>query len=427
VTGAGPLLAGALIAALAVTYTYTGTAATDESHLQPLIDARGSIVLAGPPACAGNYVAESTTVSIAGAGAGATMDGQGTGSILVEDDSTVTLSNLTLTHGSGSGPDEPGDPPGHNGGAVSMTDSTLTVTDCRLVDNRAADQGGAIHAAESTLNVSDSVLANNVSVAGGGGIDADDDVDLTIARSTVSGNATGPHGGGVELFDGTLAITDSRITGNSVTDTSDFRSGGGIWSGLSVVTLVRTTVKGNSSTEVGGGIGFSGGPGSSMALSDSTVVGNRAAEGGGGIRNDAYHGDAPLTLDHSTIAGNTAGQGGGVDDYGLHGFTATVTVDASDVSANRATLGGGIDAFVDPSGGAANVNVLSAVDGNRADFGAGIAANGGSTVTLRPGASVVGNAARYSGGGVFLRNGARLAVVPVVTMRLNSPDNVASG
>jgi hypothetical protein len=445
VTGAGPLLAGALIAALAavapagtarpataaVTYTCTGDAPTDESHLQPLIDAGGEIVLAGPLACAGNYTVGSNSVSIAGAGAGATLNGQGTGSILVVDDSTVALSNLTLTNGDGSGPDDPGDPPGHNGGAVSLTDSTLTVTGCRLVDNRASDQGGAIHAAESTLTVTNSLLADNISVAGGGGIDADDDVDLTIARSTVSGNSTGPHGGGVELFDGTLAITGSTINGNSVTGSTDFRSGGGIWTGLSTVTLTGTTVKGNSSTEVGGGIGFSGGPGSSMTLRSSTVVGNRARLGGGGIRNDAYYGDAPLTIDHSTIAGNTAAQGGGIDVFGLHGFTATVVVlDASDVSANRASLGGGIDAFVDPTGGAANVTVTSRIDANTADFGAGIAANGAngaSTVFLRPGAALVGNAARYDGGGVFTRNGATLVVVPVVTMRLNSPDNVATG
>ena len=67
------------------------------------------------------------------------------------------------------------------------------------------------------------------------------------------------------------------------------------------------------------------------------------------------------------------------------------------------------------------------MNGNRADFGAGIAANGNSTVMLRPGASLVGNAARYEGGGVFTRNGAKLVIVPVVTMRLNSPDNVAAG
>ncbi len=423
-------------AAAAVAYACSGNAASDESHLQPLIDAGGTIALQGPHACAGNYHAFGVTVAISGAGPGVTMDGRATGSILVTDDATVTLSNLTLTNGNGSGPDEPGDPAGANGGAVSMTDSTLTVVGCRIAGNNADDQGGGIHAAESTVTVVDSTVSDNTSRAGGGGIDADDDVDLTVSESTFSGNTTGPHGGGIELFDGTLTITDSTLSGNRLTDTTDFRSGGGIWTGLSVVAVARSTVSGNSSTEFGGGIGFSGGPGSSLSLVDSTVSGNRATVGGGGIRNDAYYGDAPLVVDHSTIAGNTAAQGGGIDIFAVNGFTAAVTLTRSAVAGNRASLGGGIDSFVDPSGGATSISVASTRigprpqrvnDGNQASFGGGIAANGANgpaAVVLQPGTQLVANVAAFDGGGVFTRNGAKLVLLPGVLMALNWPDNV---
>ena len=134
------------------------------------------------------------------------------------------------------------------------------------------------------MTILNSTVSGNTSAEGGGGIDADDDVDLAITGTTFDGNSTGPHGGAIELFDGTLTVTDSSITGNSVTDSADFRSGGGIWTGLSAVTLTRSTVSRNSSTEFGGGIGFSGGPGSSLTLRSSTVSGNRAVLGGGGIR-----------------------------------------------------------------------------------------------------------------------------------------------
>jgi hypothetical protein len=428
-------------AAASAAYTCSGNAAVDEAHLQPLIDAGGSIALEGPRACAGNYVAAGVTVTIEGVGAGASLDGRRTGSILLLDDADVTLSNLTLTNGQGSGPDEPGDPSGENGGAVSMVDSTLTVDRCWIVANGAHDQGGGIHAAESEVTVVDSTVSDNTSGEGGGGIDADDDVDLTITRSTFTGNATGPHGGGVELFDGTLTVTDSTISGNRLTDTVDFRSGGGIWTGLSVVSLTRSTVRGNSSPEFGGGIGFSGGPGSSLTLVDSTVSGNRASLGGGGIQNDAYYGDAPLVVEHSTIAGNTAAEGGGIDDYGLHGFTASVSLSASTVAANRARngLGGGINSFVDPSGGATTISVTSTTigsrpnqlsGGNQAAWGAGIAANGDhgpSTIDLRPGARIVANVARYDGGGVYTRNGATLTTGPGVLMLLNRPDDLGRG
>ncbi len=425
-------------AAAAATYACTGRAGIDGPHLQSLIDAGGSIVLQGPSACTGNYAADGVSVSITGAGDGATLDGGGTGSILVADDSTVTLTNLTLTNGNGSGPDEPDDPSGANGGAVSMTDSTLSVLDCRIVRNRAADQGGGIHAAESTLTIADSSIGSNTSVAGGGGIDADDDVDLTITRSAVVGNATGPHGGGVELFDGTLTVTGSTISGNRLTGTSDFRSGGGIWTGLSVVTVIRSTVSRNVSPEFGGGIGFSGGDGSSLTLLDSTISRNWAAVGGGGIRSDAYYGDAPLVVERSTIVGNGAGQGGGIDAYALHGFTSSVSLTSSIVGRNRSPhgLGGGIDSYIDPSGGVTSITVESsrigpwrnrAGEGNRAAFGGAIAANGANgtaTILLRPGAAVVANVAAFDGGGIFTRNGATLTVLPGAIVRLNVPNNV---
>jgi predicted outer membrane repeat protein len=437
---AAALVGSAGPAGAAVTYSCSGSAPNDEAHLQPLIDAGGTIVLQGPLACAGNYTAEGVTVAIAGTGPGVTMDGRGTGSILLLDDATVTLSNLTLTHGNGSGPDEPDDPAGANGGAVSMGDSTLTVDHCRIVGNRADDQGGGIDAAESSVTVVDSTVSNNTSREGGGGIDADDDVDLSVTRSTFNGNSTGPHGGGIELFDGTLMVTDSTISGNRLTDISDFRSGGGIWTGLSVVDLTRSTVSGNSSPEVGGGIGFSGGPGSSMTLRDSTVSGNRATVSGGGIRSDAYYGDAVLVVDGSTIAGNTTGQsGGGVDAVGMHGFTSSVSVTGSTVAANVTAargVGGGLDGYVDPSGGAVTITVASsrigsrplhANDGNRAGFGGGIAANGENgpaSIVLQPGAVLVANVATYDGGGIFTRSGASLTIGPGVLMLLNRPNDV---
>jgi hypothetical protein len=436
---AAAVAAGARPAQAGVVYVCTGGAPVDEGNLQPLIAAGGSIALQGPSACAGNFVASNVSLTITGAGPGATIDGGSTGSIFLLDEATVTLSNLTLTHGRGSGPDAPDDPAGANGGAVSMGDSTLTVDHCRIVRNSADDQGGGIHAAESTVTILDSTVSDNTSMEGGGGIDADDDVDVTITRSTFSGNSTGPHGGGIELFDGTLTLTDSTITGNSVTGSSDFRSGGGIWTGLSAVTLTRSTVSHNSSTEFGGGIGFSGGPGSSLTLRSSTVSGNHAVLGGGGIRSDAYYGDAPLVVDHSTIAGNVSVEGSGIDNYGLHGFTASVLITSSTVAGNRASggLGGGINSFVDPSGGATSLTTESSTigarrnrlnDGNQASWGGAIAANGDngpSTISLRAGTVLVANVARFDGGGVFTRNGAKLNVGPGVQMLLNRPNNVS--
>jgi hypothetical protein len=133
------------------------------------------------------------------------MDGGGTGSVLVASGSTVTLANLTLTHGSGSGPDLPGERSGDYGGGISVTGSKLTVVRCRIVRN-SAEQGGGIHAAKATVKIVGSLVAGNTTSDGGGGIDTEDDVDLTINRSTISGNSTRPHGGGIEAFDGSATL-----------------------------------------------------------------------------------------------------------------------------------------------------------------------------------------------------------------------------
>jgi hypothetical protein len=433
---AAAALSGGAGSAPTAAYTCTGSPAVDEAQLQPLIDAGGSITLHGPAACAGNYVASNVTVAIAGAGGGVTMDGGGTGSVLIADDATVTLSHLTLTRGNGSGIDEADDVTGATGGGVSATDSTLTIDHCRIVGNRADEQGGAIHISESDLTITDSTLADNRSAEGGGGIDADEDVDVTIAGSTITGNATGPHGGGIEAFDGTLVIANSTIGNNAVTDLTDFRSGGGIWTGLTEVSITNSMIRNNSSTEYGGGIGYSGGAG--MTITGSTISGNHAALGGGGIRNDAYYDAAPLVIDHSLVTGNTAGQGGGVDVYGLHGFTSSLAVTDSRIGGNRAWngVGGGIDSYIDPSGGATVVSVAASTigasssrahDGNQAFWGGGIAANGANgsaTVVLQPGAALVGNVAGVDGGGVYTRNGATLRAGSGVTWLFNRPNNV---
>ena len=434
---AAAALAGARGLAAAVTsYRCTGNAAADHAALEPLIQGGGSITLHGPRPCAGNYLASGVRVAITSVGAGVTMDGGGTGSILVASGSTVTLTNLTLTHGRGSGPDLPGERSGDYGGGVSVTDATLRVVRCRIVGN-SAEQGGGIHAAKATVKVVDAVVARNTSSEGGGGIDTEDDVDLTIRRSTISGNSTGPHGGGIEAFDGTLTLIDSRISGNSVTARSGFRSGGGVWAGMADLSITRSTVSGNRSMEVGGGIGYSGGKGKRFSVTDSTISGNQAAVGGGGIRSDAYYGDAVLVVDHSILTGNMAGQGGGIDIFALHGFTSRLSIQSSSVAGNRAPggLGGGIDSYIDQSGGATIISTSQTtigswrhrtVRGNRASFGGGIAANGAdgtATIVLKARTAVVGNTATIDGGGVFTRNRATLLMNPGAVVTQNRPND----
>jgi hypothetical protein len=95
---------------------------------------------------------------------------------------------------------------------------------------------------------------------------------------------------------------------NSATDTENFnpdtdfwKGGGGIYNGEgAVLTLLNSTVSGNSSVKMDGG-GIYGFPGSTASIVNSTIDNNTAGNVGGGLR---MLGNA--TIENSTISGNEA-------------------------------------------------------------------------------------------------------------------------
>lgn len=122
----------------------------------------------------------------------------------------------------------------------------------------------------------------------------------TIDNTIISGNS----GPGV-YNRGNLAILNSTVSDNSVQ--ADF--GGGVSSGGfktpgSVVTVINSTISGNSA-QGGGGISNAYGL---VSIVNSTISGNSAADGGGAIFNYA----GAVQIANSTISGNSAGSGGGV-------------------------------------------------------------------------------------------------------------------
>jgi hypothetical protein len=143
---------------------------------------------------------------------------------------------------------------------------------------------------------------------------------LTITGSTIRGNI-GFLGGGVSNI-GTLTIVDSTITGNTAVSDGPHSGGNGGaiygWSS-SRTTVVGSTISGNAAGWGGGGIYTDG----LLTVVNSTISGNTAAGGGGGIANNNFNDWYPgstLTIVNSTISGNTAAGGGGgiANDGRLH-------------------------------------------------------------------------------------------------------------
>lgn len=189
-------------------------------------------------------------------------------------------------------------------GALPSFANTITVTNTD--DSGAGSLRDAIATAASgdTINFNVPVPATITLTSGYLTIDKN----LTItgpgaAQLAISGNKTYFK---VFWIDSGVTVTISGLTvenGATVSGTSD--AGGGILN-FGTLTLMNSTVTGNSAPgSEGGGILSYG----ALTLTDSTVSGNSAGAGGG-IRN--YNG--ALTLTNSTVSGNSApsGSGGGI-------------------------------------------------------------------------------------------------------------------
>ena len=164
-----------------------------------------------------------------------------------------------------------------------------------------------------------------------------DDADVTISGLTITnGNVTNGFGGGINILNGTLTLSDCTVSGNAA------ESGGGItiWNGT--LTLSDCTVSGNSTSGSGGGIyGVAGAPlhvaTSTVTISNCTVSGN-AAESGGGIYGVAvnllgFGGVSIVTVSNSTINGNSAVHGGGIYSVEEQGAVATLDLGSSILNA----------------------------------------------------------------------------------------------
>lgn len=136
---------------------------------------------------------------------------------------------------------------------------------------------------------------------------------LTLVNSVVSNN-TAPSGGGGGLCNvGIMTLIDSAVVDNSA------KSCAGIFSNI-WLTLIGSTVSGNTATAGGGGICNSG----TLELASSTVSENAAAQAGG------IESSGILFSFNSTISGNTS-EGGAA---GLFNF-GTTTVRSSTISGNQ--------------------------------------------------------------------------------------------
>lgn len=349
--------------------------------------------------CSGTY-AESVTIdkdlTVLGLGA-VTVDPAGAGPGFDVVSGTVSLTDLTVVHGSGS----PNGPAPGNGGGVNAYEATGPVALTRIsVSDSTAELGGAVVIGAAGGTVSDCVFENNVSGTHGGALFTIGDTE--VSGTTLRRNTAGGYGGGVGLGeDAEVVLRDSVIEGNDATN------GGGLFTFEgAAIELTGTVVRDNVASDSGGGLylwaaevvggevsgNAAGGQGGGVyvydgsTLTDLTVAGNQA-ENGGGLSVQGTVGLSGVSVD-----GNTAADSGG----GAWLFEATVTATDTTVSHNHAGA---------RAGGLLLVN--SALTGgdvveNDASDGAGIylSGSGGGPSQLTD-VVVSDNEASNSGAGIF--------------------------
>ena len=131
------------------------------------------------------------------------------------DNSSVTISNLTITNGNA----------GANvGGAILNSGATtLNLFNSTLSDNHAR-QGGAICNLGGTVNVANSTLSGNTASSQGGGIYQATGT-IKVLNSTVTGNTATDEGGGIyNNGAGPINITNSIVALNNAPTGTDLRN-----------------------------------------------------------------------------------------------------------------------------------------------------------------------------------------------------------
>jgi len=237
---------------------------------------------------------------------------------------TTTLAGMTIVNGFNNIND---------GGALTFTGKTLTITGCEFSDNIAAWSGGALYV-NGKLNVTDSVFNNNFStITGGGGGGAIYAYGaLNVSNSKFSDNAANGYGGAVNS-DGTLGTGDSAITNSTFTGNAA-DAGGGVSVATAVgvhptaMRITNSTFRQNEATLInsrGGAIYQLTG---TLYVAGSTLSDNEVY----GLATNIGSGSTTTSITDSTISGNTYG---GIETEDSTVTTSKLNVTNSTITGNK--------------------------------------------------------------------------------------------
>lgn len=200
-----------------------------------------------------------------------------------------TIEDLTIRWGRApeTGPFDSG-----GGNIITANNAVVTINRCRI------SEGVAVH------------FGDGIAIAGGI-LNANDTLQFNLLQSEIVGNlalSTGTNqeawGGGMLLASPNALVDQCTFSGNRAEASGTASAkGGAIYHVLSIASIRRSTISGNSAvngTPLGGGI-YS----DAFTNLESSTVSNNIASNGGGL----HHTGTDFYLSNTIVAGNTAGTG----------------------------------------------------------------------------------------------------------------------
>jgi hypothetical protein len=268
----------------------------------------GAIDLNGNEGGSGSSLTVAANVTINGTGANITVEGgatppsitdvnytnpnQNVQVFVINSGVTATISHLSIINGYA--------PASNPAGGGIDNNGNLTLTFDVISANKAGQGGGIFDhgGSPSTLTMSHCSVLNNISDSNGGGIYVGNGDTAIIDTTTISGNSTQFIGGGIANQTGTLTITNSTISFNRAVDLNlsgtNVGFGGGIGMFGQSTTLTNCTIANNSA-------GFSSRQG------ETTFGGGGLAVGSGTLSMT----NCTVAFNQSTDTQAVSGQNGG--------------------------------------------------------------------------------------------------------------------
>lgn len=318
------------------------------------------------------------------------------------------------------------------GGGLYNANKNVFLTECTFVANQAtgiSGSGGAIYSAAGTIALKDCLIQANVANRSGGGIEiVNGELFATDTRigGMVSGqgNVAGPagnenpgSGGGIHVS-GTLGTTVS-IRGGAVAGNVAAESGGGIWTQINSTLRVRSgaSLEGNVSegtaASAGGGAVFNAG--GTLRFVDASIRGNVAANAGGGI----YSSDGEVSCIRSTFFANAAARAGGAI-AAVNGFLYLDQTQIGGSFANRNSAGANGTGFGGGVHLASSGNATLVLNNSNLSFNSAVRSGGGiwqgpnNVLRIRTQSTLSGNVSEGNssgdGGGAIFNSGGLVVI-----------------